>query len=311
MNALTRVVVLVSGRRGVALAAAAWRPRNGPRAARPAAKPALPALPAGHQEPQALDHRRQVRRAAVRLHRREGQATRASTSRSRTGSPATRSARRTASSFVCAPTPAREPPLTTGRVDLVISTFTYTRTATRASTSRARTTRRPGRLLVRNDSPIHSLSDLAGRRVATTSGSIYDRWVPQCFTGTDLPVTDNLTNARLAFRPGPRRHADVGRHRRSLGIAVGRRNLKLTERPLPLSALRHRHAPGLHRDEALGRLAARADAEERPVHARSSGTPSPRAVRRLRSRENILRPNVNVRGTHRATRPRIRRRCCP
>ena len=34
--------------------------------------------------------------------------------------------RRAASRFVCAPTAAREPLLTTDRVDLVISTFTYT-----------------------------------------------------------------------------------------------------------------------------------------------------------------------------------------
>ena len=40
--------------------------------------------------------------------------------------------------FVCAPTPAREPLLTTGRADLVISTFTYTRDRdTRIDFSRA------------------------------------------------------------------------------------------------------------------------------------------------------------------------------
>src|SRR3954447_11042067 len=97
-------------------------------------------------------------------------------------------------SFVCAPTPAREPLLTSGRVDLVISTFTYTRDRdTRIDFSRAYY-KAGGRLLVRNDSPIRSLADLAGRRVVTTSGSIYDRWVRRCFTNTDLTVTDSLTN---------------------------------------------------------------------------------------------------------------------
>jgi polar amino acid transport system substrate-binding protein len=55
---------------------------------------------------------------------------------------------------------------------------------------------------VKNDSSINSLSNLAGKTVATTSGSIYDRWVRKCFTSTTLSVFDNLTNARLAFDQG-------------------------------------------------------------------------------------------------------------
>jgi polar amino acid transport system substrate-binding protein len=104
--------------------------------------------------------------------------------------------------FVCAPTAAREPLLTTDRVDLVISTFTYTRDRdTRIDFSRAYY-KATGRLLVKNDSPIQSLSDLAGKTVATTSGSIYDRWVRKCFPNTKLIVTDTLTNARIAFDQG-------------------------------------------------------------------------------------------------------------
>jgi polar amino acid transport system substrate-binding protein len=104
--------------------------------------------------------------------------------------------------FTCAPTPTREPLLTTDRADLVISTFTYTRDRdTRIDFSRAYY-KATGRLLVKNDSPIRSLSDLAGKTVSTTSGSIYDRWVKKCFTNTKLIVTDNLTNALLAFNQG-------------------------------------------------------------------------------------------------------------
>jgi polar amino acid transport system substrate-binding protein len=130
-------------------------------------------------------------------------------------------------SFVCAPTPAREPLITSGRVDLVISTFTYTRDRdTRIDFSRAYY-KAGGRLLVRNDSPIRSLSDLAGRRVVTTSGSIYDRWVRRCFTNTDLTVTDNLTNARLAFDQG-RADTLMWDDTVLVGIAAADRNLKLT-----------------------------------------------------------------------------------
>ena len=58
--------------------------------------------------------------------------------------------------FTCVTTPAREPALTTGRVDLVIATFTYTADRdTRIDFSRAYY-KATGRLLVRNDSPIKS-----------------------------------------------------------------------------------------------------------------------------------------------------------
>src|SRR5215208_1357368 len=105
-------------------------------------------------------------------------------------------------SFTCAPTPAREPLLTTDRVDLVISTFTYTADRdTRIDFSRAYY-KATGRLLVKNDSPVQSISDLKGRKVATTSGSIYDRWMRRCFSNAQLSVFDGITNSVLAFNQG-------------------------------------------------------------------------------------------------------------
>jgi polar amino acid transport system substrate-binding protein len=130
--------------------------------------------------------------------------------------------------FVCAPTAAREPLLTADRADLVISTFTYTRDRdTRIDFSRAYY-KATGRLLVKNDSPIHSLSDLAGKTVATTSGSIYDRWIKKCFTNTQLIVTDTLTNARLAFDQG-RADAVMFDDTGLVVIAAADRNAKLTD----------------------------------------------------------------------------------
>jgi polar amino acid transport system substrate-binding protein len=102
--------------------------------------------------------------------------------------------------FECAPTPSREPLLTTGRADLVISTFTYTQDRdTRIDFSRAYF-KVQGRLLVRNDSPIRTIGDIANRTISTTTGSIYDRWVKRCFTSTNVISTDSFTNALLAFR---------------------------------------------------------------------------------------------------------------
>jgi polar amino acid transport system substrate-binding protein len=129
--------------------------------------------------------------------------------------------------FMCAPTPTREPLLTTGRADLVISTFTYTRDRdTRIDFSRAYY-QATGRLLVRNNSPINRLADIAGRTVVTTSGSIYDRWVRRCFPSANLMVTDNLTNATLAFNQG-RADTLMWDDTVLVGIAAVDRNTKLT-----------------------------------------------------------------------------------
>ena len=104
--------------------------------------------------------------------------------------------------YVCAPTAVREPLLTTNRVDLVISTFSYSADRdTRIDFSRAYY-KATGRLLVKNDSPIRTLADIRGKKVATTSGSIYDRWMKRCFTDTEPLVVDSVTNAVLAFNQG-------------------------------------------------------------------------------------------------------------
>jgi polar amino acid transport system substrate-binding protein len=104
--------------------------------------------------------------------------------------------------IVCAPTAVREPLLTTNRVDMVISTFTYTADRdTRIDFSRAYYNA-SGRVLVKNNSPITRLADISGKRVATTSGSIYDRWMKRCFPQTQVVVLDSVTNAVLAFNQG-------------------------------------------------------------------------------------------------------------
>jgi polar amino acid transport system substrate-binding protein len=108
--------------------------------------------------------------------------------------------------WTCVSSAAREPALTTERVDLVIATFTYnTDREARIDFSRAYY-KATGRMMVPNNSPVRSLGDLAGKTVATTSGSVYDRWVKNCFKDTKLIVTDVFSNALLAFRDG---RADV------------------------------------------------------------------------------------------------------
>ncbi|MGZ8693290.1 MAG: substrate-binding periplasmic protein [Gaiellaceae bacterium] len=104
--------------------------------------------------------------------------------------------------YECAPTAVREPLLTGDRVDLVISTFTYTTDRdTRIDFSRAYY-KATGRLLVKNDSSIRTLADIAGKKISTTSGSVYDRWMRNCFKTTTPDVQSSFSNALLAFQQG-------------------------------------------------------------------------------------------------------------
>jgi polar amino acid transport system substrate-binding protein len=129
--------------------------------------------------------------------------------------------------WTCISTAAREPALTTGRVDLVIATFTYnTDRETRIDFSRAYY-KATGRLLVSNNSSVRSLNDLAGKTIATTSGSVYDRWVKNCFKDTKSIVTDVFSNALIAFRDG-RADALMFDDTALLGIAVTDPSYKLT-----------------------------------------------------------------------------------
>jgi polar amino acid transport system substrate-binding protein len=130
--------------------------------------------------------------------------------------------------FVCAPTAAREPLITNGRVDLVISTFTYTADRdTRIDFSNAYY-KATGRLLVKNDGPIQKLSDIHGKKIATTSGSVYDRWLKKCFTDTEVIVADTFTNAMLAFNQG-RADAVMYDDAVLLPVAAADRASKLTD----------------------------------------------------------------------------------
>jgi polar amino acid transport system substrate-binding protein len=131
-------------------------------------------------------------------------------------------------SYTCAPTASREPLLTTDRVDLVISTFTYTADRdTRIDFSRPYY-RATGRLLVHNNSPIRSLNDIRGRRIATTDGSIYHRWMGRCFQGTEVVTTDGVTASVLRLNQG-RADAVMWDDTVLAPIAAADRNVKMTD----------------------------------------------------------------------------------
>jgi polar amino acid transport system substrate-binding protein len=130
--------------------------------------------------------------------------------------------------YVCAPTAAREPLLTTDRVDIVISTFTYTADRdTRIDFSRPYY-RATGRLLVPSNSPIRTLNDIRGRRIATTDGAIYHRWMARCFAGTEIVTTDGVTASVLRLNQG-RADAVMWDDTVLAPIAAADRNVRLTD----------------------------------------------------------------------------------
>jgi polar amino acid transport system substrate-binding protein len=131
-------------------------------------------------------------------------------------------------SYTCAPTALREPLLTQDRVDLVISTFTYTSDRdTRIDFSRPYY-RATGRLLVPNNSSIQRLSDIRGKRIATTDGSIYHRWINRCFGGTEVVTTDGVTSSVLRLNQG-RADAVMWDDTVLAPIAAADRNLQMTD----------------------------------------------------------------------------------
>ena len=213
-----------------------------------------------------------------------------------------------ASSFVCAPTAVREPLLTGGRVDLVISTFTYTADRdTRIDFSRAYY-KATGRLLVKNNSPIQSLNDIRGRKVATTPGSIYDRWMRRCFPTTEVLAVESVTAAVIAFNQG--RADAVMFDDTSLALqAATDPNAKLTddlflEAPYGIGIKQGNVAA-----EALGRRAAQPDEAEGHLPCRSSGTTSRRGSCRRSPGTSCGRTTRSRIGRHRcpASTPFVRR----
>jgi len=130
-------------------------------------------------------------------------------------------------SMECVTTPSRIPALMSKRVDIIISTLTYTLARDQQIDFSIPYYDATGRLLVRNDTNIANLGALAGKTVVTTRGSIYDSWIRNCFSDTKLLVLDSTTSATLALKD---RRADTFMFDDALllGIAANDPQLKLT-----------------------------------------------------------------------------------
>jgi polar amino acid transport system substrate-binding protein len=103
-------------------------------------------------------------------------------------------------SYVCVTTPSRIPTLMSKRVDIIISTLTFTKARAQVIDFSVPYYGATGRLLVPNNSNISKLSDMSGKTISTTRGSIYDRWLNNCFKNTKVILTDTTSSALLAVQ---------------------------------------------------------------------------------------------------------------
>ena len=129
--------------------------------------------------------------------------------------------------LTCVTTPSRIPTLQSGRVDIIISTLTWTAARAQVIDYSIPYYSATGRLLVPNNSPIHSLRDLGGKTIVTTRGALYATWTRNCFKNSKLSEVDSPSAAVLAVQNGT---ADTFMFDDAflLGVATQNPDLKLT-----------------------------------------------------------------------------------
>jgi polar amino acid transport system substrate-binding protein len=137
--------------------------------------------------------------------------------------------KRTRISLTCVTTPSRIPALQRKDVDIIISTLTWTSAREEIIDYSYPYYNATGRLLVPNNSSLVNarLTALAGKRIATTRGSIYDRYIGNCFNTATKVLTDSPVAALENLRSG---RADTFMFDDTflLGVAANDTNLRMT-----------------------------------------------------------------------------------
>jgi polar amino acid transport system substrate-binding protein len=128
--------------------------------------------------------------------------------------------------LTCVTTPSRIPTLTSGRVDMIISTLTWTAARAEQLDFSIPYYSATGRLLIPNASSLR-IATLAGKTVITTRGALYATWIKNCFKDTKLLEVDSPALAVSAVKDG---RADTFMFDDSflLNVATQDRDLKLT-----------------------------------------------------------------------------------
>jgi polar amino acid transport system substrate-binding protein len=128
--------------------------------------------------------------------------------------------------FTCVTTPSRIPTLMSGRVDIIVSTLTWTQARADQIDFSIPYYSATGRLLVPNNSTV-TVPSLAGKTVVTTRGALYAAWTRNCFKSTKLLEVDSPALAVSAVKDG---RADTFMFDDAflLGVATQDRDVRLT-----------------------------------------------------------------------------------
>jgi polar amino acid transport system substrate-binding protein len=103
--------------------------------------------------------------------------------------------------FTCVTTASRIGTLTSGRVDIIISTLTWTAAREQVIDYSVPYYNAAGRLLVKNNVTVGKLANwMPGKKIVSTSGSIYDHWISNCFKSTSFQVVSSPAAGVLAVK---------------------------------------------------------------------------------------------------------------
>ena len=103
--------------------------------------------------------------------------------------------------FTCVTTPSRIPTLMSGRVDIIVSTLTWTAARAEQIDFSIPYYSAVGRLLVPNNSSL-GIASLGGKTIVTTRGAIYATWTSNCFKNSTLLQVDSPALAVAAVKDG-------------------------------------------------------------------------------------------------------------
>jgi polar amino acid transport system substrate-binding protein len=130
--------------------------------------------------------------------------------------------------YTCTTTASRIPTLLSERVDIIISTITWTAEREQQIDFSLPYYGAVGRLLVPNQTTVGALAGwMSGKKVASTSGSIYNRWISNCFRNTEFQVIASPGAGVLAVK---NRQVDAFMYDDAflVGVAANDRELKMT-----------------------------------------------------------------------------------
>jgi polar amino acid transport system substrate-binding protein len=130
-------------------------------------------------------------------------------------------------SLVCVTTPSRIPTLQSKRVDIIVSTLTWTKARTEVIDFSIPYYAATGRLLVKEGSSVNSLRDLRGKTVVTTRGALYTPWTKLCIENASVLEVDSPSAAVLALKDG-RADAFMFDDAFLLNVATQDRDLRMT-----------------------------------------------------------------------------------